>query len=329
MSDGTLATLVTGATGKVGQCLIERYLAERPVGTIRALCHNRTIEASERIEVVRGTISDRDVVRRAMEGVTHVVHLATCKEIPEQVMDVTVKGLFWMLEEARESKTLRRFILIGGDAAIGHFDYPREAPVTETGPFMAYEGCYALSKVIEETMLRQYQIQYGLDGCCLRAPWIMEKDDFRCAHTFGEDVFGGPRWCDEVDPAAAKRHADAGAVPVMLDAEGRPMRRNFVHVTDLVSAIIAALDHPAARRQLFHIAMNEPVDYGKMGDYLASTRNLEVVRVATPYFSTWFDNAKARLMLGWAPEIDLERLIDLAWNYQRAPDDPRVTWYPG
>ena len=111
-------------------------------------------------------------------------------------------------------------------------------------------------------MLQQYQIQYGLDGCCcLRASWIMEKDDFRYAHTFGEDVFGGPRWCDEVDAASAKRYADAGAVPVMLDAEGQPMRRNFVHVEDLVSAILTALGHPAARQQLFHIAMNEPCQW--------------------------------------------------------------------
>jgi nucleoside-diphosphate-sugar epimerase len=61
---------------------------------------------------------------------------------------------------------------------------------------MAYAGCYALSKVLEEVMLEQYYIQYGLNGCCLRASWIMEKDDFRMTQSFGEDVFGGPRWCE-------------------------------------------------------------------------------------------------------------------------------------
>ena len=40
-----------------------------------------------------------------MEGVSHVVHLATCKEIPELVMDVTVKGLFWLTEAFRASPT--------------------------------------------------------------------------------------------------------------------------------------------------------------------------------------------------------------------------------
>jgi hypothetical protein len=28
---------------------------------------------------------------------THVLHLATSKETPESVMDVAVKGIFWLL----------------------------------------------------------------------------------------------------------------------------------------------------------------------------------------------------------------------------------------
>jgi UDP-glucose 4-epimerase len=43
-----------------------------------------------------------------MRGVTHVVHLATCKEIPETVMDVTVKGFFWLLEAFRQSTTAKQ-----------------------------------------------------------------------------------------------------------------------------------------------------------------------------------------------------------------------------
>jgi len=72
---------------------------------------------------------------------------------------------------------------------------------------MAYPGCYALSKVLEEVMLEQFGIQYGINGCCLRAPWIMEKDDFRYTLSFGEDVFGGPDWKTMVPAANAKRYA--------------------------------------------------------------------------------------------------------------------------
>jgi hypothetical protein len=36
-------------------------------------------------------------------------------------------------------------------------------PVTEEQKWSAYPGCYALSKVLEECMLEQYYIQYGLN----------------------------------------------------------------------------------------------------------------------------------------------------------------------
>jgi nucleoside-diphosphate-sugar epimerase len=91
--------------------------------------------------------------------------------------DVTVKGLFRLLEAFRQSTTAKQFMLIGGDAAVGHFFYDHHEPITEHTPHRAYPGCYALSKVLEEVMLSQLAIQYGINTCCLRAPWIMEKDD--------------------------------------------------------------------------------------------------------------------------------------------------------
>ena len=154
--------LITGATGKVGSNLIRRLsLSPRPDLIIRALCHNRVLPAATGLEMVRGTISDRDSVERAMDGVSHVVHLATCKEIPELVMDVTVKGLFWLTEAFRASPTATQFILIGGDASVGHFFYDHGAPVTEATPHGAYPGCYALSKVLEEALFSRLTSSTG------------------------------------------------------------------------------------------------------------------------------------------------------------------------
>jgi UDP-glucose 4-epimerase len=325
--------LVTGATGKVGQAFIARLLEstdQRLAGfTVRALCHNRKLEPGPRLEVVTGSIEHREVAEQAVAGATHVLHLATSKETPDSIMDVAVKGLFWLLEACRASPTFQQFVLVGGDASVGHFFYPHPTPVTETQAHSAYPGCYALSKVLEEVMLEQYEIQYGLNGCCLRAPWIMEKDDFRYALSFGDDVFGGPRWRDLVGAEAADEYVESGTVPIMVDAEGRPVKRNFVHVDDLVAAILAAIDDPAARGQTFNICMDEPIDYGELGAYLTESRGLPTVEVPTPYFSTWLDNAKAKLLLGWRPKYDLKRMTDAAWDYQRPADEPRVVWYPG
>ena len=323
--------LVTGATGKVGQSFIKRFLAEQNFDTykIRALCHKRIPEANSRVEITHGSIEHLADVEKAIEGVTHVVHLATCKETPDQIMDVAVKGLFWVLETCRNSPTFQQIVLIGGDAAVGHFYYPRSAPVTETQKYSAYPGCYALSKVLEESMLEQYYLQYDLKGCCLRAPWIMEKDDFKYQLTFGRNVFGGPRWRELVGDKQADIYERANTIPVMLDPDGAPVKRNFIHVEDLVSAILLSLDHPKACQQTFNISMDEPVDYNEVSRYLAASRGLPSVKIKTQYHSTWLDNIKAKWLLGWQPEYDMKKMIDSAWDYQRAADNPRTVWYPG
>lgn len=323
--------LVTGATGKVGQHFVARLLADRrwPELRVRALCHNRVLDSRERLDTVRGSIEHRDVVAAALQGITHVVHMATVKEDPQQAMDVSVKGMFWLLEQFRQSPTAKQFMLIGGDCVVGHCMVPYDAPVTETAPRRAYPGVYALSKVLEEVMLEQFQIQYGLNGTILRAPWIMEKDDFRYVLSFGEDQFGGPPWENYIPSAERHQHAQTGAVPLLLAGDGKPLKRNFVHVDDLVGAMLAAIDHPAAQQQLFNIAMTKPVDYGEVARHLHATRGLRAVEIRSDLHSNALDNAKARHMLGWEPEYDLTKLIDSAFDYQRAPSDARKVWYVG
>ena len=323
--------LVTGATGKLGQAVLDRLLAETAWAhcEIVALCHNRRVTESDRVTVVSGSLADAAIIDKAMAGVTHVLHMAAVKESPELAVDVSIKGMFLLLEAARQSPTLEQFILIGGDCSVGHIfvDYPD--PITETAPRMAYPGCYAMTKVVEEVMLEQAQIQYGINGCILRAPWIMEKDDFRFALSFGPDQFGGPAWDSLLPAEAVQDHHRHDRVPLMRDGTGAPLKRSFIHIDDLVSAILSALDNDAAYQQLFNIAMDEPVDYAKVAAYLQRTRGREAVDVPTTFFSNWLDNAKARHVLGWRPEIGLETLIERAFAYQRAPDDPRKIWYPG
>ena len=211
---------------------------------------------------------------------------------------------------------------------MGHFFYPHPIPVTETQKHSAYPGCYALSKVLEEVMLEQYDIQYGLNGCCLRAPWIMEKDDFKYQLSFGDDVFGGPRWRDLVGAEKADEYlersgpGDARRRRAPGEAELRPRRRS--------GRRDPCRDRPpgGATPDVQHL-------HGRAGRLRRARRLPRRVariadgRVRTPYHSTWLDNAKAKFLLGWRPRYDLARLADEAWSYERDHDDPRVVWYPG
>ncbi|MDH4439416.1 MAG: NAD(P)-dependent oxidoreductase, partial [Rhizobium sp.] len=186
--------LVTGATGKVGQAFLPAFLREPKFldWQVVALCNNRVIEAGDRVSVVRGSVADAQTVSMALAGVTHILHLAAVKETPDQAIDVALKGLYLLLDSFCRSDDARQFILLSGDCVVGHIfhDYPE--PITERSPRRAYPGAYALTKVLEEVMLEQVGIQSGLNWTTLRAPWIMEKDDFRHAFALGEEQFGGP-----------------------------------------------------------------------------------------------------------------------------------------
>lgn len=147
--------------------------------------------------------------------------------------------------------------------------------------------------------------------------------------SFGKDVFGGPHWRELVGAIKADEYMRGNAVPLMVDPDGQPVKRNFVHVSDLVESMLIALDHPKAHQQTFNICMDEPVDYGQVAQYLFHTRQMPAVEIKTHYRSTWLDNAKAKFLLGWRPVYDLKRLIDDSWSYQRDASDPRHVWYPG
>ena len=316
--------LVTGAAGKVGQALLAALAGVE----VRALVHSRDLAPRPGLSVVKGSLADQATAQAAVQGCTHVVHLATCKEVPQDVMDVTVKGLFWLLEAWRQNPAAQRFLLVGGDAAVGHFFYD-QGTVTEDTPHRAYPGCYALSKVLEEVMLTQYGLQYGLDWTTLRAPWIMEKDDFRASLSFGPDRFGGPDWAALAGPEVTAWALETGAVPLLQDRAGRPLKRNFVHVSDLVAAIKVALTAPAARQRLYNIAMDQPVDYAEVAAILAETHGLPSVALRSDYHSTHLSNARAKAELDWRPAYDTRRLITESWGYARAANDPRRVWYPG
>jgi UDP-glucose 4-epimerase len=323
--------LVTGATGKVGQAFLTRFLADPKWqdAKIVAICNNRTIPETPRVRVIKGSIADPAIIDAAMAGTTHVLHMAAVKEDPAHAIDVAVKGMFLLTEAFRQNPVGKQFILIGGDCSVGHCIVKYDEPVTEASPRRGYPGVYALTKIIEEVMLEQAGIQYGVNWTTLRAPWIMEKDDFKFALSFGADQFGGPDWNGLISKDQRRQYVETNAVPLLIAEDGLPLRRNFIHLDDLVEAMLAAIDHPATRQQLFNIAMTDPVDYAVVSAHLQMTRAMPPARIETPFFSNLLDNAKARLLLGWTPKVDTATLCDRAFAYVRSPDDPRKIWYPG
>jgi nucleoside-diphosphate-sugar epimerase len=147
--------------------------------------------------------------------------------------------------------------------------------------------------------------------------------------SFGEDQFGGPAWDMLMDADTLAQARKTASAPLMLDVTGAPLKRNLVHVDDVVSALLLAVEHPRAAQQTFNIAMSDPLDYGVLAQILKDRHGLSPIEIPTPFHSNWLDNTKARHLLGWAPSVDLEALVERAWTYKRTDNEVRNIWYPG
>src|SRR6478609_2739844 len=101
-----MKVLVTGGTGFTGKALVERLLGQGH--EVTALDYKEGLKTDELRErgarVVIGSVTDKDVVRRAMDGAQVVHHLAAAfreTDVPQSFYDeVNVGGTKNVLEEA-------------------------------------------------------------------------------------------------------------------------------------------------------------------------------------------------------------------------------------
>jgi nucleoside-diphosphate-sugar epimerase len=312
---------VFGASGKLGKHVIKILLA-RGI-SIRALVHRTPLE-DKNIECITGDIADISAVRETIRGADAVVHLATTKEDPKTFFDVALRGTWNILEVCRDAD-VQQVLLFGGDAAFGIWFYPQPIPIGENHPLTAYPGYYAFSKVMEETMARQYSIQYHLPISILRASWVFQDDDLlhhfsllknvnpaEPGHGFGEV----PETILQLVRAGEER------IPILTDENGVALNRHIVHVDDVMQAFDKMLGNDAAINQSFNIAAPAAFNYRVAAEYLSSKMNVETVDIPCKYFGFEININRARGILGYAPENDIFTMIDRALRHSREGGNP-------
>jgi len=119
-----------------------------------------------------GTIVDLDAVRRAMEGMEALVHLAAQPDVGDfatAIMPNNYLGLYQVLEVAREAK-LRRVVLASSVQTVNALH--RKEGMIELAHGVAPTNHYALSKVLAEEMGRMYARLYGMSVLAVRLGWM-------------------------------------------------------------------------------------------------------------------------------------------------------------
>lgn len=176
MNWASKSVLVTGAGGFIGSHLTER-LAESGART-RALVHynaagswgwlDDSVHLKE-IEVMAGDITDRDSVRRAVEGVDIVFHLAALIAIPysyhapASYVRANVEGTLNVLQTARDAGT-ERVVQTSTSEVYGTARY---VPIDEAHPLQG-QSPYSASKIGADKMAEAFHLSFNLPVVTVR-----------------------------------------------------------------------------------------------------------------------------------------------------------------
>ncbi|MEJ2058335.1 MAG: NAD-dependent epimerase/dehydratase family protein [Desulfofustis sp.] len=169
--------LVTGGTGFTGKALVRRLLDDGH--QVVALDFQEGLKTEELrdwgAEVVIGTVTDKEVVDRCMQGVEIVHHLAAAfrqLNVPNSYYwDVNVQGTKNVLEAAlRES--VKKFVYCSTCGVHGNVENP---PGNEDSPINAADY-YQQTKYEAEPIVKEYQHK-GLETTILRPAAIYGPGD--------------------------------------------------------------------------------------------------------------------------------------------------------
>ncbi len=224
--------LVTGGSGFIGSHIVDHYqeIAEE----IRVLDNLRTGYRHNlnglKHTFIEGSVTDRELVREAVEGVDYVFHLAALVSVPESMskpgecVDINVRGLLNVLEEA-STAGVRKLVFASSAAIYG--DNPTVPKLEDMLP--EPKSPYAITKLDGEYYLGMFQSEGRLETAALRF----------------FNVFG---------PRQDPKGAYAAAVPIFIEKAVRNeditvfgdggQTRDFIYVKDIVGALSFAVETP-------------------------------------------------------------------------------------
>jgi len=165
--------LVTGGAGFIG-CNLVRYILGKGhdvvvVDNFSTGKRENVADFIDKVEFIEGDIRDRELMDRAVKGVSAIFHEAALGSVPRSVKDpqtshdVNVNGTLTVLESARAAG-VKRIIFAASSSAYGDQE---ELPKHEGMPPRPISP-YAASKVACEGYMRAYAACYGLETLSLR-----------------------------------------------------------------------------------------------------------------------------------------------------------------
>src|SRR5690554_2860367 len=307
-----MKTLVTGGAGFIGSHLVRRLLElDHKVRVLDDLStgslDNLPVDPS--LELVVGHIADKDVVESALEGQDAFVHLAAVASVQASVEDplgthrTNLEGSIRLFETAARLQ-VRRAVYASSAAVYG--DNP-SLPLSETAEKRPLTP-YAADKLAGEHYLAFFHASDQLDATA-----------FRFFNVFG------PRQ----DPSSPY----SGVISIFLDRARRrqpvvifgdgTQTRDFVYVTDVVDALVAAVEEPPARRDvmpIFNVGRGTQVSLLELLDTVQNLPGVERLPVTHEQARSGdikhsVADVSALRATGWQPRTSLGEGLEATFRY--------------
>lgn len=260
-----MRVLLTGANGFVGSHVLDRLLARQISATIllRPSSHRTFIaEQLAKVDVYPGSLDDPAALDAALAGVTHVIHCAGATKALDAagffaVNQLGTRNLVAALN--RLHPPLQRLVHISSLAAAGPATSDR--PKSERDALQPVSD-YGRSKAAAEREVRE---GCGCDWTIIRPPAVYGPRDAEFLRLF----------------KAVQSH-------LLPRFGGGRQQLTLVYVEDLAEAVVAALTHPNASREIFFAGSPEVVTAVQLAQRLARASGTWTIPLPLPQAVLWF-----------------------------------------
>ena len=298
----------TGATGIVGSWLVEDLLAQGAyvVALVRDADPQSELYRSGDIQwvsVVNGALEDFWTLERAINEheVDTVFHLGaqtivgTAHRFPLPTLEANIRGTYNLLEACRLHKDIvQRVVIASSDKAYGeqpNLPYTEDMPLNGRHP-------YEVSKSCADLIAQAYHHTYGLPLAIAR-----------CGNVYG----GGDLNWSRIVPGTIRSFL--WDERPMIRSDGTYVR-DYIYVKDVARAymrLAECLDDDRARGEAFNFSTESPLTVLELVRTIQRLMDCEHIEplildcaegeICAQHLSA----AKARTVLRWQPQFELER----------------------
>jgi nucleoside-diphosphate-sugar epimerase len=249
------SVLVTGGAGFIGSHLVPRLLELGHSVTVLDNLSNGKLENLDgvidhpKFIFQRGDILDKTLLNEVFDGVDSVIHLAALIDISASVADpiqnheVNVNGTFNMLNAAAKYN-VKKFVFASSTAVYGN---AKTLPLQENIALHPISP-YSASKVAGEAYCSAFASCFGLETIALRF----------------FNVYG-PRSGNSPYSGVITKFLQKivkGEV-LTIDGDGE-QTRDFIHVSDIVKAVILALENEGLNGEVFNVCTGVPTSINQL-----------------------------------------------------------------